>query len=130
MFCCTMTRNNLRSALDEIHADAMVRQAETIRDWPIAPERHHHAMIHVRLALWEQQIGRVSDDVLQRVYSILHFVMPDDGAFADEAPPLETLEREAEWELAYHDQLQRQLCEECGDGLCPVDDPYPSQSEP
>lgn len=27
-----------------------------------------------------------------------------------------------DWEAAYHEQLRRPICAECGDGLCPVED--------
>jgi hypothetical protein len=114
----TMSRDKLLSALQDIHAKALVRQAETIRDWPACDARHEQAEIHVRLALWEQQIGRITEEVLQRIYSALDFVMPDDGAFADDTMPLAELEKATESELAFHEQLARRQCDECGDGVC------------
>jgi hypothetical protein len=115
-----MPPQSLSQALQAQHEAALVHQAETIRNWPIPRERREQAEIHVRLALWERGIGRISDETQFRVYSILSFVMPDDAAFADETAPLQELEHEAAWEAAYHEQLERQSCPECGDGLCPV----------
>ncbi len=117
-----MPPQNLREALQSQHEAAIVRQAETINRWPIPRERLEQAEIHVRLALWERGLGRISSETQYRVYSILSFVMPDDAAFADEATPLPELEKEAEIMAAYYEQLDRQSCPECGDGLCPVDE--------
>lgn len=100
----------------------MIRQAQSIHDWPISRERQEQAEIHVRLALWERGLGRISGDTQFRIYSILNFVMPGDSTVDDERLPLEELEREAAWETAYHEQLQRQTCPECGDGICPADE--------
>ena len=117
-----MTPDNLKEALHDLHADALIRQAETIRDWPAGPERHEQAAIHVRYAVWEQTMGRITDETKQTVFSILCFALPDTTDFTDEPTPLDVLEREAEWELAYHEQLERQNCPECGDGVCPVEE--------
>jgi hypothetical protein len=116
-----MPPHSLSQALEELHEATLVRQAETIRDWPIPRERREQAEIHVRLALWERGLGRISDETQFRVYSILSFVMPEDATYTDELVPLEELEREAEWEAAYYQQLARQSCPECGDGLCPTE---------
>lgn len=100
----------------------MIEQAETIRHWPVGRERQEHAMIHVRLALWERGLGRISDETQHRVYSILSFAMPDDAAIENESMPLPELEREADIEAAYYEQLERRGCPECGDGICPVEE--------
>lgn len=97
----------------------MIRQAETIRNWRPGMERIEQAEIHVRSVLWEQSIGRVGQATRYRVYSILNFVMPDDAAPAHDQTPLETLERDATWERAYYQQIERRSCPECGDGICP-----------
>lgn len=110
--------NSLRQVLDQQYANLMFRQAESIRDWHSGKERHEQAEIHVRLALWEQGMGRITLDTQCRIYSILSFVMPGDAAFEDESTPLEELEREAAWETAYHEQLERRSCPECGDENC------------
>lgn len=117
-----MPAQTLQQALKAQHESAMIRQAEIIRDWSLQRERHEQAEIHVRQALWERGLGRISDDTLYRVYSILVFVMPNVAAYWDETVPLAELEREAEWAAAYHEQLERQGCPECGDGHCPVED--------
>jgi hypothetical protein len=117
-----MPPQTLRQALQAQHEAVLIRQAETIRDWPIPRERDEQAEIHVRLALWERGLGRISDETQYRVYSILSLVMPDDGAFADAPKPLVELEKEPDIEGAYYEQLARQSCSECGDGLCPVED--------
>jgi len=110
---------SLSQALRQEHELTLVRQAELIRDWPPEPQRCEQAEIHVRLALWEQGIGRISRTAQHRVYSILSFVMPDDAEFPDEKAPLNQLDRETDVEAAYHKQLERRSCPECGDGLCP-----------
>jgi hypothetical protein len=111
---------SLAQALRQEHELAIVRQAELIRDWPPEPQRCEQAEIHVRLALWEQGIGRISQAAQRRVYSILSFVMPDDAAFPEEQTPLDTLQSEAEWQRAYNEQIEQRSCPECGDGACPT----------
>ena len=115
-----MPHESLRQLLGKQYEDLLVRQAETIRDWPAGPERQEKAEIHIRLALWERQTGRIGDETQFQVYSILSFVMPKDGAFDDEQVPLQELERETAWEVAYHEELERRSCPECGDGSCPA----------
>lgn len=112
--------DGLSRALTELHEDVIVRQAEFIRDWPEGPERLEQAKIHVRAALLES-LQRISQQTLYRVYSILGFVMPRDAPITGEPTPDEVLDQQAEWELAYQEQLRRQTCEECGDGLCPTE---------
>jgi hypothetical protein len=113
-----MSRKNLNHVLDEQFAELLVCQAETIRSWPNATERFEQAEIHVRTALLEQIRGRITQETQCRVYSILSFVIPADGAFEGDPQPLAELEREADWERAYHEQLQRRFCEDCGEGIC------------
>lgn len=117
-----MPPESLAQVLQAQHERAMIRQAETIRDWPIALERQEQAEIQVRSALWERGWGRISDETQYRVYSILSFVMPNDAAFDNGPMPLAELEPETEIEAAYYEQLERQRCPECGDGICPVED--------
>lgn len=100
---------------------AMIRQAETIRDWSIAHERQEQAEIHVRSALRERGLGRISDETQYCVYSILSFAMPNDAAVETVPEPLAELEPETDIEVAYYEQLERQSCPECGDGICPVE---------
>ena len=117
-----MPPQSLAQALQAQHEAAIIRQAETIRDWPVPRERRVHAEIHVRLALWDRGLRRIGDLTQYRVYSILSFAMPDDAAFKNESPPLAELERETDIEAVYYEQLARQSCPECGDGICPVED--------
>ena len=116
-----MSGVTLAQALRSDHEQSLVRQAEIIRDWRPGRERDEQATIHVRLALWEQGIGRLSRQAQQRVYSILSFVMPQDGAYGGESLPIAELQREADAETAYFEQLQRQSCPDCGEGICPVE---------
>lgn len=116
-----MQPSKLALALSEQHEAAMIRQAEIICQWPIGLERHEQAMIHVRSALWEREMGRITDATQYRIYSILSFAMPVDAPLEEEPTPLAELEREAEIEAAYYQQLDRQSCPECGDGICPVE---------
>ena len=117
-----MPPTSLAQALREAHERTLVGQAELIRDWPQESERVAQAEIYVRLALWEQGIGRISQAAQHRVYSILSFAMPHDAAFSSETTPLAELGREPDVEAAYYEQLSRQSCPECGDGFCPADD--------
>lgn len=121
---------SLSLAIRQAHEVALIQQAELICDWPQSPERHEQAEIHVRLALWEQGIGRISQTAQHRVYSILSFVMPDDAGFPDEKSPLAELERETDVEAVYYEQLARQSCPECGDGFCPADEVRPVPQMP
>lgn len=108
---------SLATVLLEQHERDMIHMAEVIRDWPEGVERTNQAEIHVRWALLESGM-RISQETLYRVYSILSFVMPADAIYTDEATPDEVLERQAEWEIAYQEQLDQQSCPECGDGMC------------
>jgi hypothetical protein len=103
----------------------LISQAETIRDWPVPHERLEQAENHVRLALWEQQMGRISDATKVKVYSLLHFAIPNYVTDTDEGTPFSPLEREAKWEAAYYEQLTQRSCLDCGDGVCPTDDDPP-----
>ena len=124
-----MAVQTLAQALQNQHEATVIRQAETIRDWRPGPERTAQAEMHVRSVLWEQCRGRISQAVQHRVYSVLSFVMPDDAALTVENAPLDELQREAAWERAYYEQLEQRSCPECGDGICPVEEPrFPRQS--
>jgi hypothetical protein len=118
-----MPPGSLAQALQAQHERAMIRQAETIRDWPILRERRDQAEIHVRSALWERGLGRISDETQYRVYSLLSFAMPNEATVDNGPAPLAELEPETDIEAAYYEQLDRQSCPECGDGICPVEDP-------
>lgn len=121
---------SLAQALRQEHELALVRQAELRRDWPQEPQRREQAEIHVRLALWEQGIGRISQAAQHRVYTVLSFVMPDAAALPDEQTPLAELVRETDVEAVYYEQLERQSCPECGDGFCPADEIRPVSQRP
>jgi hypothetical protein len=116
-----MSPESLAQALQAQHERAMIRQAETIRDWQIVRERQEQAEIHVRSTLWERGLGRISDETQYHVYSILSFAMPNDAPIENGPAPLAELELESDIEAAYYEQLDRQSCPECGDGLCPAE---------
>lgn len=118
-----MPQESLTQILQSQHERAMIRQAETIRDWPIARERQEQAEIQVRSVLWERGLGRISNETQYRVFSILSFAMPNDAAIESEPAPLAELEPETDIEAAFYEQLDRQSCQECGDGICPVEEP-------
>jgi hypothetical protein len=117
-----MHTTTLAQALRDEHEAAMIRQAEIICRWPIGRERHEQAMILVRAALWERGLGRITDATQYRIYSILNFAMPEEATLEGDPMPLAELEREAEIETAFYQQLDRQSCPECGDGICPVEE--------
>lgn len=116
-----MPPSKLAKALRDEHEAAMIRQAEIICQWPIGRERHEQAMIYIRSALWERGLGRITDATQYRIYSILSFAMPEDAMLEEGPMPLAELEREAEIEAAYYQQLDRQSCPECGDEICSVE---------
>ena len=115
-----MPGDNLSQTLGNQYEQLLVRQAETIRDWPVGRERTEQAQVHVRTALLDQMRRQVSQATLTRCYSILSFVMPKAAAHEGESTPLPELEREADIETTYYQQLERQSCPECGDGVCPA----------
>jgi hypothetical protein len=117
-----MSFRPLAEALQTQHEAAMIAQAETIHHWPEPRERLSQAEIHVRLALLEQQSGRISGAAKSKIFALLRYAMPDPSTYTDEPRLLPELEREAAWEAAYHEELSRRSCQECGDGLCPNDD--------
>jgi hypothetical protein len=117
-----MPSESLAQALQAQHERAMIRHAETIRDWPIALERRQQAEIQIRSATWERGLGRISDETQYRVYSILNFAMPNDATLENGSMPLAELEPETDIEAAYYEQLDRQSCPECGDGICPAEE--------
>jgi hypothetical protein len=117
-----MSDVSLAQALQAHREAAMIGQAETILHWPERQERLAQAEIHVRQALLEEQNGRISSAVKVKVFSLLHFAMPDVATYTEEPALLPELEQGTDWEAAYHEQLQQRSCPECGDGLCPVDD--------
>lgn len=117
-----MAHDSLRKRLFEQHESDMVRMAEMIRDWGPGTERTHSAEMFVRQALFETP-SRISQETQYRIYSILSFVMPEDAAYADEPTPEPVLDKQAEMERLYQQQLDQRSCPECGDGMCPVDAP-------
>jgi hypothetical protein len=125
-----MPQESLTQILQSQHERAIIRQAETIRDWPIARERQEQAEIQVRSVLWDRGLGRISNETQYRVYSILSFALPNDAAIENEPAALAELEPEMDIEAAFYEQLDRQSCPECGDGVCPVEEhgiPPPTQ---
>jgi hypothetical protein len=120
-----MTSMSLSEAVQAQHEATLIRQAETIRDWPITRERQEVAEIHIRMTLWERGLDRISDETQHRVYSILSFAMPVETAYAERSTSLAELEKEPNIEAAYYEQLDRLSCLECGDGLCPVEEHLP-----
>jgi hypothetical protein len=117
-----VTSTSLAQAIQSQREATLLHQAETIRDWPSMHERQQQAEIHVRMALSERRLGRISEQVQQKVYSILNFALLNKATYMDVSMPLPELESERDIEAAYYQQLERRSCPECGDGICPVDD--------
>lgn len=118
-----MTAVGLALVLQRQHEAALQAQAATISGWPASRERTDEALAHARRALWERQMGRIGDATLQAIYELLRFAIPAASEYGVAARPLPELQRESTLEAAYFEQLARQSCPECGDGLCPSDDP-------
>jgi hypothetical protein len=94
----------------------LIRSAETIRDWPVASEQLYQAIIFIREAMYHRMLENISPAEQSRVFSILSFAMPP----SDESIPENILDQAAAYETALHEQLARQSCPECGDGICPT----------
>jgi hypothetical protein len=66
-------------------------------------------------------LENISPAEQSRVFSILSFAMPTSDASQSEPVPENVLDKAAAYEAAFHEQLERQSCPECGDGMCPVE---------
>ena len=80
--------NRLSATLREMRATSLVRQAETIRDYPAGPERIVEAETYIREAMLQCILGNITQEDKYRVFSILHFAMPSDAPSAQEHPPV------------------------------------------
>lgn len=118
----TGTNRSLAAELAAERTASLIRQATIVRDWPDGPDRAEQAKKLIRAALVEWATGRISQETESQIYTILNFAMPDGTAYQDGSRPLAEPEREAEWEAAYHEQLEYRSCPECGDGICPAGD--------
>ena len=78
---------HLSHLLRKQRSDALLRQAEAIRDYPDCEERIQEAETHVREAMLQRALGNLSDAERYRIFSILSFVMPSDAPGENEPPP-------------------------------------------
>jgi hypothetical protein len=70
---------SLARVLHEQRLQALVREAETVRDWPDGQDRMHEAQMLIREVMYRCAIQRISQDEESRIFSILAFAMSDDG---------------------------------------------------
>lgn len=84
---------NLAGFLRQMRIDALICQAETVRDWPSNADRIAEAMTHIREAMLQCTIGRITQEEKYHIISILHFAMPSDAPSADEHPPVDPDEK-------------------------------------
>ena len=78
---------NLAGILRQMRAKCLIRQAETIRDYPPGDERTQAAKSHVRQMMLQRTLVNISQQEEFRILSILHFVMLSDAPFENERPP-------------------------------------------
>ena len=77
----------LAKVLHEHRIDALIAEAELIRDWPDTPDRTEHATLLIRDAMIRCATGRISHAEESRVFSILAFAMPADYYVEGEPHP-------------------------------------------
>ncbi len=88
-----------------------------VRDWQDGPERAEQAKLLIRQVLVEWATGKISQETESQLYTILEFAMPGhQGGERDD------------FSAEYQQQLNRQQCVDCGDGVCPTDPKIPRQS--
>jgi hypothetical protein len=118
--------DKLGRILRQMRADCMIREAETIRDWPEGQERFEFALSHLREARLQNLLGNVTEREQYRIYSILSFAMPADAPAFDEAPPAHVdAEPPAEMQQTPPEELTCQLgCEACDAGGRMTDSAY------
>ncbi len=103
--------SSLPAALARVHKESLLKQAAMVRDWEDGPQRAEQAKALIRQALVEWATGRISQETESKLYVILDFAMP--GHCSNDSEKYAT---------AYQQQLARQHCAECGDGICPGGD--------
>jgi hypothetical protein len=78
---------NLAGILRRMRAESLIRQAETIRDYPPGDERTHAAESHVRETMLQRTLANITRQEEYQIFSILHFLMPSDAPFENDRPP-------------------------------------------
>jgi hypothetical protein len=68
---------NLAAVLRRHRVNALIAEAEIIRDFPDGDERTCHAETHIREAMYQKVIGNITAEEQRRIFSILHLVMPE-----------------------------------------------------
>jgi hypothetical protein len=87
MYQTVNNEGNLSRRLRRVQIEAMVRQAEIIRDYLPGDERDREARQHVRSARIERTLGNITAEEESRIFTLLSFVMPRDAAGIHERPP-------------------------------------------
>ena len=78
-----------------MRAASLVRQVETIRDYPAGHERIAEAEKYIREAMLQHTLDMITEEEKYRILSILHFAMPDGTSSFDESPPIDLQEAPA-----------------------------------
>ena len=79
---------SLAGRLHTLRVEQLRHAAETIRNWPVGPERFEQAVRHIREAMYLCATGKLTQVEESQIFSILSFAMPHpDSTFdADELP--------------------------------------------
>ena len=73
---------SLSQVLRSQRLQAFLTEAETIRVWPVSPERTSAATMLIREAMYGCAIGRITHEEESRIFSVLAFAMTDDATEA------------------------------------------------
>lgn len=68
---------SLAERLHALHVEHLIRAAETIRDWPTNYERLEQAQRHIREAILNCTLGRITLAEESVLFSLLSFAMPE-----------------------------------------------------
>ncbi len=70
--------DSLANALHRHQVEALIAEADLIRDWPEGSDRTDQAIVLIREAMVRCATGRITQADESRVFSILSFAMPAD----------------------------------------------------
>jgi hypothetical protein len=77
----------LASLLRRHRTNALIAEAEIIRDFRDGDERTCQAENYIREAMYQQVIGNITAEERCRIFSILHFAMPKHAPTSDDLHP-------------------------------------------
>jgi hypothetical protein len=86
---------HLGDILRRMRKESLIREAETIRDYPSGGERDEEAWKYIREAMVQRAIGRIGREQEYQVFTILAFAMPSDAPGLHETSPIDAREEPA-----------------------------------